>query len=111
MKAEFKGAKGCSVGYAEGELSLRYHDTVVARFYFDVGALILDHGGWRTYYTKERINRFCNVLGLPVGVHQRNKFWFITPDADQFGPTIDWGHIDDGDAPEICINTEKRIAA
>ena len=111
MKVEFKGAKGCSVGYSEGELSLKYHDTVVARFDLPTGHLTLDHGGWRTYYTKERINRFCDVLGLPVAVFQHKKRFQIDHVAGLDSQRVDWGHIDEGDAPEVCIETGFKVAS
>jgi hypothetical protein len=109
MCDHFKGAKGCSVGYAEGEISLRYHDTVVARFYFDTGQLILNHGGWLTYYTKERINRFMNVLDLSAGLYQHRKVWTVsyTPGKNYSDERIEerWDHIDVGSCPELAINT------
>jgi hypothetical protein len=99
----FKGAKGCSVHYRSGsELSLQYHDTTVAHYNLDTGLLTLDHGGWRTYYTKERINRFCDVLGLDVHVYQHRKR-FQVGHGDVYA--IDWGHVDDGDAPIVAIET------
>lgn len=122
MRAEFKGAKGCSVGYSEGELSLKYHDTVVARFYFDTGTLILEHGGWRTYYTNNRINRFCEVLGLPVSVYQKSKRFFVAYETNDLAcnldtqrfetkrATIDWGHIDDGNACELAVETGLTVS-
>lgn len=113
MKAEFKGAKGCNVGFAENELTLRYHDTTVARYYFDTNTLILEHGGWRTHYTKDRINRFCDVLGLDISVWQKNKrFWISIPPGvpGEVFRFVDWGHIDDGDAPEVAIGNARRAA-
>ena len=108
MKAEFstKG-KGCNVSYGGGELALDYHDTRVASLDFTTGRLTLEHGGWRTHYTKERINRFCDVLGLSVGVFRRRKRFIIT----HAGHEIDWGHIDDSDtAHEVGIDTGFMVA-
>jgi hypothetical protein len=101
MIDNFKDAKGCSVGFAEGELSLRYHDTVVARYYFDTDTLVLDHGGWLTYYTKERINRFCTVLDLNARLYQHRKVWHV---ATALG-SVRWCHI--MDAPDT--DTELSI--
>lgn len=99
LRDNFKGAKGCAVQYGGGELSLQYHDTVVACYNFDTGRLTLQHGGWRTYYTKERINRFCDVLGLDVGVYQERKRFKVCHGNE----VTDWGHIDDCDDPTITL--------
>jgi len=103
-----KGMRSTTVGYSEGELSLKYHDTVVARYYFDTCTLILEHNGYRTATTKNRINGFCEVLGLPVSVYQHKKRWYIArrPSGVHHGPErkcIDWGHIDDCDDCEQSI--------
>lgn len=103
MRAEFKVAKGCSVRYHDGELSLQYHDTVVASYNFGTGQLTLEHGGWRTYYTKDRINRFCEVLELPVSVYQKSKRFIVDWDDGKRRVQSDWGHIDDGDECELAI--------
>lgn len=102
MKAEFAGAKGCAVRYHNGELSLQYHDTVVASFRWDAdardggncGVLSLGHGGWLTYYTKERINRFIGVLDLPLGLYQERKVWYVQTMPWSSHDRTRWSHID-----------------
>jgi len=80
MKAEFSGAKGCNVGFMLGRLSLAYHDTDVAVWEPDTGTIRLDHGGWVTYYTKERINRFLDVLDIGARLYQHRKRWYVSED-------------------------------
>ena len=108
LREHIKGMRSTTVGFAENELSLKYHDTVVARYYFDTQTLILEHNGYRTSTTKNRINGFCGVLGLPAGVYQHKKRFHIhhRPSGVLFGPdrvTIDWGHVDECDDDEISI--------
>jgi hypothetical protein len=90
-----RGQRAVHVGYSEGELSLRYHDTVVARYYFDTDTLILEHNGYRTVTTKKFINHFCDVLGLRTTVSQSAKRWYITVMGGPQRGEHDWGHIDD----------------
>jgi hypothetical protein len=102
----FSGAKGCHVGYSGDELSLTYHDTIVATLECSTGTLELCHGGWRTHYTKERINRFCDVLGLSVGVYQTKKRFKV----EHEGTVQDWGHIDDGDDAPLWVHTGRIVS-
>jgi hypothetical protein len=89
----------CNVGLAENELSLRYHDTVVARYYFDSETLILEHGSWVTKMTKERINLFCDVLDLPVYVSQSKKVWYVhSPESCK-----EWSHVSTGYPCELAV--------
>ena len=108
LREHVKGARSTTVGFSEQELSLKYHDTVVARYYFDTQTLILEHNGYRTSTTKNRINGFCDVLGLPCSVYQHKSRFHVAhrPSGVLFGPdraVIDWGHIDDCDDCEIAI--------
>ena len=95
MVAEFKGARGCRVEYFQGNLSLTYHNTKVADWDTLGGTITLNHGGWLTYYTKERINRFVRVLDLGAAVYQRRKRWFVMDvgtDKDTEWDTLDGGY-------------------
>jgi hypothetical protein len=89
----------CNVGFAENELSLMYHDTIVARYYFDSATLILEHGSFTTKTTKERINLFCDVLDLPVHVSQSKKMWQVHSP----GQCQDWSHVATGYPCEIAV--------
>jgi hypothetical protein len=100
LREAMRGKRAVHVGYSEGELSLRYHDTVVARYYFDTDTLILEHNGFRTATTKSRINDFCDVLGLRTTVSQHAKRWYITIMGGPQRGEHDWGHIYDCDDDE-----------
>lgn len=57
----------------DGSRAIQHQDTVIVIKQTD-GTIILNSGGWRTYTTKERINRY-----LPAGVHlyQENHEWIL----------------------------------
>ncbi len=78
LVAEFKTCgKAVNIGSAEQEVSIAYHETVVARMYLDDGLVTFDSGGHRGKYTKDRINRFLRVLGVPMKVVSSKKVWFV----------------------------------
>jgi hypothetical protein len=60
-------------GDEKGAYVIRLHGHPIMKFYED-GRIYLGDCGWRTYTTKERINRF-----LPRGwsLYQRNWEWFL----------------------------------
>ena len=104
MVAEFKGAKGCSVSYFQGVLSLDYHDTRVASWDTTSGEITLNHGGWLTYYTKERINRFLRVLDIGAGVSQHRKVWIVT--ESEWDGSRAWDRIEEPDTPVFTLATK-----
>lgn len=63
-------------------LAVRYHDTDVVRYYPD-DTVTYHTGGWRTYTTKDRLNRFG-----PIGVYQKNGEWFFA-DGRPFEEEVD----------------------
>lgn len=108
MKADFKGAKGCGVRYSGDELTLVYHDTDVASWYPPNGHIVLRHGGWTTPYTKERINRFLDVLDIGARLYQHRKVWFVSEDycprpRDASGV---WCSLEHRDPPTFALTTK-----
>jgi hypothetical protein len=101
MVAEFKGAKGCNVSYFQGELALDYHDTRVASWDINSGTITLNHGGWLTHSTKERINRFLRVLDVGAGVTQSRKVWYVAESC--LDSSRAWDRVEDSDTPEFTL--------
>jgi hypothetical protein len=56
------------------DYAIRYHETDIMTFRNN-GEVVLNSGGWRTYSTKERLNRF-----MPEGkqIFQVSGIWYIT---------------------------------
>ena len=74
---EFKGAKAVNVGFAENEVSVAYHETVVFRYYLDDGLVEFCADGHKGKYTKDRINRALQCVGVPMRVISKSKEWFV----------------------------------
>ncbi len=73
LKAIFRTKRATQVGLAEGEISVKYHDTVVFRYYVDTGDVELDTGGWYSYTTKARFNECFDACDIPAGVYQETR--------------------------------------
>jgi len=73
LRATMRTKRATSVGLAENELSVRYHDTVVFRFYVDTGDVELDTGGWYSYTTKARLNQCLSACDIPATVYQHTR--------------------------------------
>lgn len=65
-----------SIATDNGTTSIRLHSTVVVEF--DREAIILRHGGYRSYTTKARMNQASNQYGLGYQVFQKDHDWFVT---------------------------------
>lgn len=52
------------------------HKTKIAEWTPD--KITLNHGGYMTKTTKDRLNQVSNVLGLGFKVHQSKGDWFVT---------------------------------
>ena len=68
LKDVFRTKRATTVGLAEGEISVKYHDTVVFRYYVDTGDIEIDTGGWYSYTTKQRFNECFDACDIPAGV-------------------------------------------
>ena len=73
LRAIMRTKRATSVGLAEGELSVKYHDTVVFRYYVDTEDVELDTGGWYSYTTKARLNACLDACDLPARVYQHTR--------------------------------------
>ncbi len=71
------GTRGTSVKWdSDGSFSVVYHYTPVVTVKAN-GTIILDHGGWRSYTTKVRMNQASNQFGLGFSVYQKDFDWFV----------------------------------
>ena len=73
LKKHMSTKRATQVGLAEDELTVRYHDTIVFRYYVDHGDVELDTGGWYTHTTKERINDALRICNIPATVYQHTR--------------------------------------
>jgi len=73
LKATMKTKRATRVGLAENEITVRYHDTIVFRFYVDTGDVELDTGGWYSYTTKARLNQCLSACEIPATVYQHTR--------------------------------------
>ena len=73
LKKHMRTKRSTQVGLAEDELTVRYHDTIVFRYYVDHGDVELDTGGWYTHTTKERINDALSICNIPATVYQHTR--------------------------------------
>ena len=60
VKSKFVGCNTLELEYQDGTKAIRYHNTDVITTKPN-GDRVLDSGGWRTYTTKERLNRQFRV--------------------------------------------------
>jgi len=60
-----------------GAVSVRYHNTVVARLNGD-GTVTLNTGGWQTVTTKRRMNQALAMWGSDLQVFQRDFSWYLS---------------------------------
>ena len=61
----------------DGALRVVYHRTAVVTI-APTGAIVLDHGGWKTATTKTRMNQASNQLSLGYCVYQKDHNWFVS---------------------------------
>ena len=73
LREVFKTKRATKVGLAEGEITVKYHDTIVFRYYVDTGDVELDTGGWYSYTTKARLNQCLDACDIPAGVYQETR--------------------------------------
>jgi len=73
LRKHFATKRSTTVGLAEGELSVKYHETVVFRYYVDTGDVEVDNGGWATPTTKERINDCLDLCDIPASIYQETR--------------------------------------
>ena len=73
LREVFKTKRATKVGLAEGEITVKYHDTIVFRYYVDTGDVELDTGGWYSYTTKARLNQCLTACDIPAGVYQHTR--------------------------------------
>jgi len=79
---EFIGRKDrrklCYQTYAEhignGCIGIKFHSTYIIKIYPD-GTHELNHGGYPTYTTKKRINKYS-----PIRIYQRDFNWYYSND-------------------------------
>ena len=89
-------------------LAIRLHDTDIIIVRPD-DTFLLQSGGWRTYTTKDRINRFS-----PARLYQEKNHWYVWPGPTPFfeGVIVDMQgnplNADDGKA-EAAIAAEKNL--
>lgn len=83
---EFKNAKAVNVGFAENEVSVAYWETVVFRYHCDDGLVEFNSDGHTGKYTKDRMNRALECVGLPLRIVSRKKKWFV--ECDETGESI-----------------------
>ena len=71
-----KSQKATSVGLAENEISVRYHDTIVFYYAVDTGDIELQTGGWDTPTTRRRLNTCLDACGIPAQANRhKGKTW------------------------------------
>lgn len=58
-------------------LALVLHETEVVRV-DPRGRVIVDHGGWKTPTTKNRINEALRALDCMARAYQRDKIWYLS---------------------------------
>ena len=58
-------------------LVIMLHGNPIASVHYGNREVVLDHCGWQTTVTKNRLNAVCEALGLPCCVYQRNWIWYI----------------------------------
>ncbi len=63
-------------------ISVVYHQTEVVRV--ENGIITLNHGGWKTFTTKARMNQASRQFGLGYYVFQKDGAWFV----DYAGKTV-----------------------
>ena len=59
----------------EGQTQVIYHSTPVVSF--NRKLIILNHGGWMTSTTKNRMNQASNQFGLGYRVFQKAFDWYV----------------------------------
>lgn len=58
------------------EISVKYHNTVVAKISWVDRTVIFDSGGWETATTRRRMNQTCNTYKLPYFAYILNgELW------------------------------------
>lgn len=92
------------------EIDIRLHDTDIIAVEAK-GHLFIDHGGWETVTTKQRINEFFKMYDLPFGVVQKNFEWYFVT-VPGFEPTVKipfhWlGRIEDDLSLTMCRQTTE----
>lgn len=60
----------------DGTVQVKYHDTVIIKV-DKRGRVTLDHGGWKTYTTKTRMNQAASELNLDFSVYQDSGRWYV----------------------------------
>jgi len=73
LRDAMRTKRATRVGLAEGEITVKYHDTIVFRYYVDTGDVELDTGGWYSYTTKARLNECLAACDIPAGVYQETR--------------------------------------
>lgn len=73
LRQTMRTKRSTTVGHAEGEITVKYHDTIVFRYYVDTGDIEIDTGGFETYTTKARINECFEDCDIPARVYQETR--------------------------------------
>lgn len=89
-------------------IAIRLHDTDIVIVHPD-DTFMLDSGGWRTYTTKDRINKFS-----PARVYQERNHWYVWPGPTPFfdGIIVDMMgkpiNVDQGEA-DAAVAEQKKL--
>lgn len=75
-------ARSTSVNEDLMVITVIYHETVVFFAYTDRSLIQLNHGGYRTKTTKQRINSCFQALDLPIRVIQKDYDWYLSNVTD-----------------------------
>lgn len=65
----------------EGQLAVKYHDTVVASF--QDRSITLNNGGFYTRTTMSRMNTFLSAFGVKWSLVQRKNAWQLVNHEDR----------------------------
>ncbi len=73
----------CTTVKSQGNMTIvTYHDTDVVKILN--GAARLCSGGFYTTTTKTRMNQTSNVFGLGYQVYQRNFYWWVSYQGEEW---------------------------
>ena len=76
LKQVAKSKRATSAGHAEGEVTYKYHDTIVFRYYVGSMDVEIDFGGYDTQTTRRRINEAFDACDLPAQLHRdKGQTW------------------------------------
>lgn len=70
------GKVGTRIYTENGFTVIRYHSTDVVKF--NQHEIVLNHGGWQTNTTKNRMNQTSNQFDLGFSVFQNDYAWYVS---------------------------------